>query len=108
MRLARVMGKVVLNRRLPEFPVGTLLLCEALDTEGLKRPDEYVPRAEPMGEALVVLDEQGAGEGCLVAVSEGREASMPWWPEHKPVDAYCVAIIDSVDLDERYMTEASG
>jgi ethanolamine utilization protein EutN len=51
-----------------------------------------------MEQSLVVLDELGAGAGALIAVSEGREASMPWWPEHRPVDAYCVAILDEVTV----------
>jgi len=97
MRLARVMGKVTLNRKLPELPVGRLLLVQPLDAAGavdLAGPG----RRESRGSALVVYDELGAGEGGVVAISEGREASMPWWPAHAPVDAYCVALIDNVNL----------
>jgi len=99
MRLARVMGRVTLNRRVADLPVGALLLCEALDEAGLHDTTRYVPRAKPMGESLVVLDEIGAGRDAIIAVSEGREASMPWWPENKAVDAYCVAILDSLDMN---------
>jgi ethanolamine utilization protein EutN len=47
---------------------------------------------------LVVWDELGAGNGGLIAVSEGREAAEPFMPQIKPVDAYNAALIDSIDL----------
>lgn len=100
MRIARVMGKVVLHVSLPEWPHGALLLCEALEDEGLRTPEVYVPRRKPMPESLVVFDEIGAGRGDLVALSEGREAAMPWHPDTKPIDAYCVAILDTIQVDE--------
>jgi len=103
MRIARVIGTVTLHARLDDFPVGRLLVCDALDVEGVLHPDEPRRRARPMDQSLVVFDELGAGEGSLVAVAEGREAAMPWHPEAKPVDAYCVAILDRVDVDERFV-----
>ncbi len=96
MRIARVLGKLTLGERLEEFPVGSLLLCEALDREALKQADRWVPRQRPMPESLVVFDQLGAGEGDLVGVSEGREAAMPFSPERVPLDAYCAAILDTV------------
>lgn len=100
MRIARVMGKVTANRRIEQFPHGSLLLCEALEVDGARQADRHVPRETPMSDSLVVLDELGAGEGSVIAVSEGREASMPWWPEHRAVDAYCVAILDNIDIND--------
>lgn len=100
MRIARVMGKVVLHASVPEWPHGALLLCEALEEEGLRTPEVYVPRRKPMPESLVVFDEIGAGRGDLVALSEGREAAMPWYPDGKPIDAYCVAILDTIQVDD--------
>lgn len=53
-------------------------------------------------EDLVVYDELGAHDGCLVAFSEGREAAQPFL-EPKPVDAYLAAILDHAEacsLDE--------
>jgi len=38
----------------------------------------------------------GAGTDCTIALSEGREASMPFYPGVKPVDAYNAAILDSL------------
>jgi len=103
MRLARVMGNVTLHRRLPEFPVGRLLLVEPLDVDGVANL-EGPSRKSSSGSALVVYDELGAGVGGVVAISEGREASMPWWPEHAPVDAYCVALIDNVNVKRELMS----
>ena len=104
MRLARVMGHVTLHRRLDELPTGALLLCETLDAQAVQHIATGQRRAEPMSESLVVLDELGAGVGCVVAVADGREASMPWWPEHRPVDSYCVAIIDTVNVKPELMS----
>jgi microcompartment protein CcmK/EutM len=47
----------------------------------------------------VVWDENGAGIGSLIAVSEGAEATQPFRPDFKPVDAYAAAILDSVNVE---------
>ncbi len=104
MRLARVTGHVTLNRRLEEFPKGALLLCDALDPEGVQRIDADRPRRSPMDQSLVVFDELGAGVGSVVAIAEGAEGAMPWWPDRRPVDAYCVAIVDTVHVQPELMS----
>ena len=48
---------------------------------------------------LVAWDDNGAGLGNLVAISEGAEAAQPFRPEMKAVDAYAAAILDNVELD---------
>ena len=63
----------------------------ALDRKGLAGDESG--RSEP----FVIFDEFGAGEGSLVAVSEGAEAAAPFHPEVKPVDGYAAAILDEVD-----------
>ena len=98
MRLAWVMGKVTLDRRLEELKPGALLICEAVDAEGLEEMPRPVSRVRPMPESWVVYDRLGAGEGDLIAVSEGREAAAPFQPDRVPVDSYCAAILDSVDV----------
>ena len=55
---------------------------------------------EPAAEELVVYDERSAGEGQLVAFSEGAEASAPFYPNNKPLDAYAAAILDRINLSE--------
>ena len=61
-----------------------------------------------MPESLVIFDETGAGIGQLIAVSEGREAATPFWPEEVLVDAYCAAILDNVDVDIDIKKEATS
>ena len=53
---------------------------------------------QPMPESLVVFDCLGAGIGQFIAVSEGREAALPFFPDPVPVDAYCGAILDQVSV----------
>jgi microcompartment protein CcmK/EutM len=40
----------------------------------------------------------GAAEGQMVAFTEGREATNPFWPNQVPADAYCAMIVDSINL----------
>lgn len=98
MRIARVTGRLTINRRDPQLRPGRYLIADALDRGALDRLPEVTPRDKAMSQSLVVYDELGAGEGQLIAVSEGREASMPFYPETVPIDAYCAAILDQVQV----------
>lgn len=98
MRIARVIGTVTLSPRLPELGAGRLLIADALDGPALDGIDRRAPRRTPMPESLVVYDELGAGVGQLIAVSEGREAAMPFYPRRVPIDAYNAAILDEVEM----------
>ena len=93
MRIARVLGSVTLCRCLPSFESASLRLAVPMMTTDLE--SDRLPETE----TLVIWDELGAGNGGLVAVSEGAEAAQPFKPELKPVDAYGAALIDSVDLE---------
>ena len=97
MRLARVIGTVTLSRRLPDLKPATLLIADAFDHTALAGRDGNAKRNSPMPESLVVYDDLGAHEGQFIAVSEGREASMPFWPGRVPVDAYNAAILDTIE-----------
>ena len=92
MRIARVLGSVTLNRYLPSFESASLRLAIPL------MADQLESKGIPGTEMLVVWDELGAGNGGLIAVSEGHEAAEPFMPQIKPVDAYNAALIDSIDL----------
>ena len=98
MRLARVIGSITLTRREPALKPATLLIVDAFDGHALEKRDEHVKRNAPMPESLVVYDELGAGVGQVIAVSEGREASMPFWPGRVPIDAYNAAILDTIEV----------
>ena len=54
--------------------------------------------AAPDGEDFVILDELGAGFGQKIGVSEGVEAAMPFYPNKKPIDAYCACILDTINV----------
>ena len=54
---------------------------------------------QPQADEIVVWDENGAGVGSLIAVSEGAEATQPFRPDLKAVDAYVSAILDEVNLE---------
>ncbi len=91
MRIAQVIGSVTLNRAHPLLAGHVYRLAVPLTWDELAG-------APYAGEALVLLDELGAGVGCRVAFSEGVEAAQPFFPDYKPVDAYCAAILDRVDV----------
>jgi ethanolamine utilization protein EutN len=91
MRLARTIGTVTLVEPHASMRGGALRLLVPLGPDDLAAGDGA---AEP----LVAWDDLGAGDGQLVAFSEGGEAAQPFRPADKPVDAYVAALIDSLDL----------
>jgi ethanolamine utilization protein EutN len=92
MRIAEVIGTVTLNRWHPSLAAGSYRLARPLSL------DDLTGRSVPAGEPLVVYDELGAGVGSRIALSESREAAMPFHPEMKPIDAYNAAILDAVSI----------
>jgi ethanolamine utilization protein EutN len=80
MRLGKTIGTVTLVQPHATMRGGVLRLV--------------VPLAEP----LVAWDDLGAGDGQLVAFSEGGEAAQPFRPLDKPVDAFIAALIDHLDV----------
>ncbi|WP_432800244.1 EutN/CcmL family microcompartment protein [Poriferisphaera sp. WC338] len=87
-----------MGRKLASLDAGRFLIVEAFDHQALYGHDKQVPRKASMPESLVVYDELGAGAGQCVGISEGREAGMPFYPEHVPIDAYISAILDEIEL----------
>lgn len=98
MRIGRVMGNVTLGSRDAHLPPGSLLLVEILDAHALRGWRDGSHRRSAMPEALVVFDELGAGQGQLIAISEGGEATQPFRPKKVPCDAYSAAILDDIHL----------
>ncbi len=93
MRIGEVIGTVTLSR------VHPTLVGKCLRVVVPVLWDNLLERTEEPAEEIVVLDELGAGAGSLVAMSEGREAAMPFYPDVKPVDAYAAAILDRLLVD---------
>ena len=93
MRIAKVVGTVTLNRCHPSFEGARLRLAAPLSLADIRREQE------PQADEMVVWDDNGAGLGSLIAVSEGAEATQPFRPDLKAVDAYASALLDEVNLD---------
>lgn len=99
MRIYKIIGNVTLSRCHPSYDAASLKIVqpEGLATLGAAAPEDP--------DLLVAWDERGAGEGCLVAVSDGAEAAQAFRPELKPVDAYCSAILDQVHVAAKTVNE---
>jgi ethanolamine utilization protein EutN len=70
---------------------------------------DTLQKDQPDAEELVIFDELGAGLGSMVGISEGAEATMPFRPDKKPLDAYCTCILDSLQLSAvSYQPSAIG
>jgi len=93
MRMGIVRGHVTLNLAVPSFHGRRLVVIEPVTMENLRAGN-----GKGGGKALVAIDQLGAAEGQMVAFTEGREASNPFWPDAVPVDAYCSLIVDSIDI----------
>ena len=92
MRIGEVIGNVTLSRCHPSIQGSTWKVVVPLDLPGLL--GEKGGRGEP----LIVFDEFGSGEGSIIAISESAEASAPFYPDQKPIDAYCAALLDVVTV----------
>ena len=91
MRIGKVVGRICLNTTYPTLVGGRFLIVAIQDRFSLAGQ----PRKTT--EHLVCYDHLGAGVGEMIAVSESREACMPFYPEKiVPLDAYCSAIIDHI------------
>ena len=94
MRIGKVIGRVTLNRAYETLVGGRFLLVAMQDRFSL------TGKARKTTETLVAYDHLGASEGDLIAVSESREACMPFFPEKRvPLDAYNAAILDRVSIE---------
>ncbi|MDA0832886.1 MAG: carbon dioxide concentrating mechanism protein CcmL [Planctomycetota bacterium] len=97
MRIGKVIGKVTLGRCHPSLKGATWIIAAPLYAAGLT-DDAPANGDNIQGEPLVAFDEWGAGTGALIALSEGAEATAPFAPEQKPIDAYNTAILDNVSI----------
>jgi microcompartment protein CcmK/EutM len=95
MRLGIVRGHLTLTPAVESFRSRMLAIVEPVTMENLRAKNR-----KGGGKALVAVDELGAATGQMVAFTEGREASNPFWPNPVPVDAYLALIVDSVDVPQ--------
>ncbi|MCA9037315.1 MAG: carbon dioxide concentrating mechanism protein CcmL [Planctomycetaceae bacterium] len=92
MRIMECIGRVTLSRWDASLTGASWKLAVPLTHAGLRGDADG--RTEP----IVIYDELGAGNGSLMAVSESAEASAPFHPHAKPIDAYNTAILDQVNV----------
>ena len=92
MRIGEVIGTVTLNRAHPTLAGARFKLVVPLSLANL------TGKSDEIAEEIAVYDQLGAGIGHQIAISEGREAAMPFHPDVKPVDAYNAAILDNVTI----------
>ena len=97
MRIAQVIGRVTLSIQDPSFKGGRWLMVNPLDAEQLNRACHAAPTLTTQF-SLVAYDNLGAGEGDIVGVVEGAEATAPFtYPI--PIDAITVAIFESLSYE---------
>lgn len=92
MRIAEIIGTVTLSRVHPKLAKSRWVIGVPFSLKALQG------NLAPDGEDLVIFDNLGAGNGCRIGFSEGGEAAAPFYPEKKPVDAYCACILDSLTI----------
>jgi ethanolamine utilization protein EutN len=92
MRIGEVIGNVTLTRVHPSLVGARWLIAVPFSLKALREG------STPDGEDQVIYDSLGAGLGHRVAFSEGAEAAAPFFPEKKPLDAYCACILDHVTV----------
>ncbi len=89
MKIGKVIGRVVCEKKIPAFEGRTLLLVQPLDE-----------RKSPTGKPLVAFDTVRAGRGDLVMFEGGKEAAMSLPDWFNPVDAAIIGILDHVTVEE--------
>ena len=92
MRIARVIGKVVLNTKMPDLVPGSFLVVRTCNRGTLAGVNEG------NDETVVLYDCLSAREGDRVGLVEGREATAPFYPDKVPYDSYNACILDDLDF----------
>ena len=97
MRVAQVIGRVTLSLQDPSFKGGRWLMVNPLDAVQFNGACHKAPPLSAQ-QSLVAYDNIGAGEGDIVGIVEGAEATAPFdFPI--PIDAITVAIFDSLSYE---------
>lgn len=96
MRIAEVIGTVTLSRVHPSLTGFRWVIGVPFSLDGLRQ-------GKPDGEDVVIFDNLGAGRGDRIGFSEGGEAAAPFYPEKKPVDAYCACLLDQLLIPAAFL-----
>lgn len=92
MQIARVLGTVVSTQKEPSLTGVKFLILQVIDEEG-----------RPLPQYEVAADSVGAGVDEWVLVSRGSAARQVPGSERRPIDAAVVAIIDTVNVENRML-----
>ena len=95
MRVAQVIGRVTLSLQNPSLKGGRWLVCNPLDAVHFNTACQTTPPLSSQF-SMVAYDNMGAGEGDIVGIVEGAEATAPF-DYDIPIDAITVAIFDSLN-----------
>ena len=94
MRIGKVIGRLTLNSVYDTLVGGRFMIVAV--------QDRFALAGQPgkTSETVVVYDNLGASEGDVIAFTESREATMPFYPEKRvPLDAYNAAILDAAVIE---------
>lgn len=95
MKIARVIGRVVLSQSVFPKPGSRLLLVSPMGIKEIEAQSEVIISSQSN---FVTYDDLGAHLGDIVGIVEGGEAMRPFdYP--MPIDAYNAAIIDTLNLE---------
>jgi microcompartment protein CcmK/EutM len=94
MRLGAVVGRVTLNKVIPELEGARWLIVSPFTREHYQHGVD-TPSGLSSDPTLVVYDSIGGAVGQTVGYVEGREAAQPF-ERPTPVDAINVALVDDV------------
>ena len=95
MRVAQVIGRVTLSVQDPSFKGGRWIICNPVDTEHFNDACKTPPPLSSQF-SMVAYDGLGAGEGDIVGIVEGAEATAPF-DYDIPIDAITVAVFDTLN-----------
>jgi microcompartment protein CcmK/EutM len=97
MRVAQVIGRVTLNLQDPSFKGGRWLMVNPLDAGQFNGACQQPPQLSAQ-QSLIAYDNIGAGDGDIVGIVEGAEATAPF-DYSIPIDAITVAIFESLSYE---------
>lgn len=91
MQIARVKGKVVSTNKTEKLMGLKLLIVVPIELSTF----------EEKGQPIVAIDTVGAGAGEVVMLCGGSSSRQTPLTENKPSDMAIVAIIDSIEIDDK-------
>lgn len=94
MKLGAVIGRVTLNKVIPQLIGARWLIVSPFTREHFQR-GSTTPPGLSKDPSLVVYDNLGGGVGNTIGYVEGREAAQPF-DQPTPIDAINAALVDEI------------